>query len=142
MSRHRSRPNGIRVIPEKIILEVREGTASSGKTPVRIFVGSESAQGRAERILIWSIEQVRDPARVYEIYLMKELKGFDRGKWLTGFTNYRFAIPAFAGQAGRAIYNDVDQIYLVDPGILFDHDLNDHGFLSIARNDTSVMVMD
>lgn len=142
MSRHRSRPNGIRVIPEKIILEVREGTASSGKAPVRIFVGSESAQGRAERILIWSIEQVRDPGRVYEIYLMKELKGFDRRKWLTGFTNYRFAIPAFAGQAGRAIYNDVDQIYLADPGLLFDHDLNDHGFLSIARNDTSVMVMD
>ncbi len=142
MPRHRSRPNGIRAIPEKIVLEVRGGIASSIKPPVRIFVGSESAQYRAERILVWSIEQVRDPSRVYEIYLMKELKGFNRRKWLTGFTNYRFAIPTFAGQVGRAIYNDVDQVYLTDPGELFDHDFQGHGFLTIAQNDTSVMVMD
>jgi hypothetical protein len=116
--------------------------ASSGKPPVRIFIGSEAAQYRAERILVWSIEQVRDPSRVYEIFLMKELSGFDRRRWLTGFTNYRFAIPAFAGQAGRAIYNDVDQIYLTDPGELFDHELQEHGFLTIAPNDSSVMIMD
>jgi hypothetical protein len=116
--------------------------ASSGKPPVRIFIGSEAAQYRAERILVWSIEQVRDPSRVYEIFLMKELEGFDRRRWLTGFTNYRFAIPAFSGQTGRAIYNDVDQIYLTDPGELFDHELQEHGFLTIAPNDTSVMVMD
>lgn len=142
MPRYRSRPKGIRATPEKIVLEVRGEIASSIKPPVRIFVGSESAQYRAERILVWSIEQVRDPSRVYEIYLMKELKGFNRRKWLTGFTNYRFAIPTFAGQAGRAIYNDVDQIYLADPGELFDHDMGDHGFLSIAQNDSSVMLMD
>jgi hypothetical protein len=115
---------------------------SSGKPPVRIFVGSESAQYRAERILVWSIEQARDPGRVYEIFLMKELSGFDRRRWLTGFTNYRFAIPELAGNCGRAIYNDVDQVYLTDPGELFDHDLQEHGFLTIAPNDTSVMVMD
>lgn len=142
MPRHRSRPKGIRAIPETIVLEAREGVASSGKPPVRIFIGSEAAQYRAERILVWSIEQVRDPSRVYEIFLMKELSGFDRRRWLTGFTNYRFAIPAFADQAGRAIYNDVDQIYLADPGELFDHELENHGFLTIAPNDTSVMVMD
>jgi uncharacterized protein len=142
MPRHRSRPEGIRAIPEKIVLGITEGTAFSGKPPVRVFIGSETAQYRAERALIWSIKQVRDPGRVYEIFLMKELHGFDRRKWLTGFTNYRFAIPAFAGQSGRAIYNDVDQIYLTDPGELFDHELNEHGFLSIARNDSSVMIMD
>jgi mitochondrial fission protein ELM1 len=142
MSRHRSRPKGIRAIPEKIVLEVIEGIVSSAKPPVRIFIGSEAAQGRAERILIWSIERVRDPGRVYEIFLMKELSGFDRQRWLTGFTNYRFAIPEFSGNCGRAIYNDVDQIYLTDPGELFDHDLQEHGFLTIAPNDTSVMLMD
>lgn len=142
MPRHRSRPQGIRATPEKIVLEVRDGFAHSHKPPVRIFIGSESAQGRAERILVWSIEQTRDPGRVYEIFLMKELSGFDRRRWLTGFTNYRFAIPEFSGNFGKAIYNDVDQVYLTDPGELFDHDLQEHGFLTIARNDTSVMVMD
>ena len=66
--------------------------------------------------------QVRDPARVYEIHLMKNVAGFDRRGWRTGFTCYRFAIPDFAGRTGKAIYNDVDQIYLADPALLFDLD--------------------
>lgn len=133
---------GTREQPERIVLGVREGCTPSVKPPVRIFVGTEPAQYRAERVLLWSIEQVRDPARVYEIYLMKDLVGFGRRGWLTGFTNYRFAVPHFAGGEGRAIYNDVDQIYLADPGELFDTDLQGHGFLSISGSDTSVMLLD
>lgn len=133
---------GMRTQPERVVLDVRDGVAPSGQLPVRIFVGTEPAQYRAERVLLWSIEQVRDPARVYEIYLMKDLAGFDRRGWLTGFTNYRFAIPHLAGGSGRAIYNDVDQIYLADPGELFDIDLNPYGFLALSDRDTSVMVMD
>ncbi|MFQ5659633.1 MAG: ELM1/GtrOC1 family putative glycosyltransferase [Gammaproteobacteria bacterium] len=128
--------------PECLVLPVADGTDPSGKPPVRIFLGTELAQYRAERIFIWSIERVRDPSRVYEIYLMKELEGFDRRRWLTGFTNYRFAIPDFAGRQGRAIYNDVDQIYLSDPALLFDTSMSGHGYLSINDNDTSVMLID
>ena len=95
---------------------MREGAAASGYPPVRIFLGSEPAQHRAERVFLWSIERVRDPGRVYEIWLMKRLRGFRSAGWTTGFTNYRFAIPHFAGGAGRAIYNDVDQIYLSRSG--------------------------
>ena len=139
----RSRPPGYRLQPEKIILEPKPSASSTqSQAPVRIFVGTETAQARAERIFVWSIEKVRNPSRTYEIFLMKELVGFDRRRWLTGFTNYRFAIPELAGGIGRAIYNDVDQIYLSDPGELFDINLGDHGFLSIAENDSSVMIMD
>ena len=70
--------------------------------------------------------KVRDPARVYEIHLMKDLRGFRRNGWTTDFTNYRFAIPQLAGRSGRAIYNDVDQIYLDNPARLFDLDLDGH----------------
>jgi len=133
---------GKRTQPECVVLGVRDGVAPSAKPPVRIFVGSEPAQYRAERIFLWSIERVRDPGRVYEIYLMKELAGFDHRGWLTGFTNYRFAIPHFAGGSGRAIYNDVDQVYLADPGQLFDADLDSHGFLALSDRDTAVMVID
>ena len=128
--------------PERVVLGMRDGATPNGKPPVRIFVGTEPAQCRAERIFIWSIEQVRDPSRLYEIYLMKELAGFDRRGWLTDFTNYRFAIPHFANRTGRAIYNDVDQIYLADPGVLFDTDLSHHGFLALSDRDTSVMLLD
>jgi hypothetical protein len=136
------RPPGFRERPECIVLAVRPGVTPSPRPPVRIFVGSEPEQYRAERILLWSIEQARDPARVYEIHVMADLIGFDRRRWLTGFTNYRFAIPHFAGGSGRAIYNDVDQIYLSDPAELFDMDMGQHGFLSISDRDTSVMLID
>ena len=133
---------GTRAQPECVVLGVREGVAPSPKPPVRIFLGTEPAQYRAERVFFWSIEQVRDPGRIYEIHLMKELVGFDRRRWLTGFTNYRFAIPHFAGGSGKAIYNDVDQVYLGDPGELFDVDVGEHGFLALSDEDTAVMLID
>lgn len=118
------------------------GVAPSSKPAVRIYVGTESAQFRAERAFVWSIMRVRDPARCYEIHLMKDFAGFERRLWLTGFTNYRFAIPELAGGEGRAIYNDTDQIYLKDPALLFDTPMHDHGVLSINDHDTSVMLID
>jgi mitochondrial fission protein ELM1 len=139
--RNRLRPPGSFAEPERIVLRPRGG-AVCNKPPVRIFVGSEPRQHRAERVLVWSVEQVRDPSRTYEIHLMKDLVGFDRRRWLTGFTNYRFAIPRLAGETGRAIYNDVDQIYLVDPAELFDLDMDGHGFLAISDRDSSVMLID
>ena len=74
--------------------------------------------------------------------MLRDLPGFDRRGWRTGFTNYRFAIPELAGRHGRAIYNDVDQIYLADPGLLFDLDMGPHGYLAISPEDTSVMLID
>ena len=41
-----------------------------------------------------------------------------------------------------AIYNDVDQVYLADPGELFDTDLGSHGFVSIGPPRHSVMLLD
>ncbi len=128
--------------PERIVLGVQPGHTPSDKPPVRIFLGSERAQFRAERTFLWSVEKQRDPSRIYEIYLLKELRGFSRRFWLTGFTNYRFAIPHFCGFQGRAIYNDADQIYLTDPAELFDLEMGQAGFLSINDRDTSVMLID
>ncbi len=125
-----------------VVLGVRPGHRASARPPVRIFLGTESAQFRAQRVFVYSVEKYRNPGRVYEIHLMKDLPGFDRSGWRTGFTNYRFAIPELAGGAGRAIYNDVDQIYTTDPAELFDLDLQDRGVLAISRRDTSVMLLD
>ena len=136
------RPPARRTTPDRIVLGVRAGHRPSDKPPVRIYLGTERGQFRAERIFLWSIEKHRDPSRIYEIYLMRDLKGFRRGFWLTGFTNYRFAIPAFAGFEGRAIYNDADQVYLTDPAKLFDTAMDRAGFLSINDRDTSVMLID
>lgn len=126
-------------LPQRLFLPP---SASPSKPTVRIYLGTEPGQYRAERVFVWSVLQHRDPTRGYEICVMKNLAGFDRRRWVTGFTNYRFAIAHYAGGTGRAIYNDVDQIYLRDPGELFDTPMNDHGFLSIHHADTSVMLID
>ena len=131
-----------RTRPERIVLGVRDGHRPSDKPPVRIFLGSERNQFRAERVFIWSVEKHRDPGRIYEIHLLKGLKGYISGFWITGFTNYRFAIPHFCDYAGRAIYNDVDQVWLTDPAELFDRPMDGKGFLSINDHDTSVMLVD
>ena len=129
--------------PDCIVLGVKPGVSPSPKPPVRIFLGTQPEQYRPERVFFWSIEQVRDPSRVYEIYLMKGMPGYRRTwLWNTGFTNYRFAIPHYAGYRGRAIYNDVDQTYHADPAELFDMDMGDHAVLAVSRTDTSVMLMD
>jgi mitochondrial fission protein ELM1 len=128
--------------PQKVTLDVQPGVAPSNKPPVRIFLGTEDGQYRAERVFIYAIERVRDPTRAYEIHLMKDLPGFFRLGWRTGFTNYRFAIPDLAGRQGRAIYNDVDQIYTADPAELFDLDMNGHGYLTLSAEETSVMLID
>ena len=138
----RTRPPATESTPDRILMGIRPGHEDKGLPPVRIYLGSERHQFRAERAFLWSVEKHRDPGRVYEIYLMRDLRGFSRGFWLTGFTNYRFAIPAFCRFEGRAIYNDADQIYLTDPAELFDLEMAEAGFLSINDRDTSVMLID
>ena len=129
--------------PDCIVLDVKPGVPPSPKPPVRIFLGTQAEQYRPERVFFWSLEQVRDPGRVYEVHLMKGMSGYRRTwLWNTGFTNYRFAIPSYAGYQGRAIYNDVDQTYHADPAELFDLDMEGHAVLAVSRTDTSVMLMD
>ena len=136
------RPDGVRDFPELLRLDVEPGVKPNGKPPVRIFLGTEAGQYRAERVFVWSIKNTRDPARAYEIYFMKDLRGYDRTGWKTGFTNYRYGIPSMGGGKGRAIYNDVDQIYLSDAGELFDLDMGGAGMMCITERETSVMLID
>lgn len=126
----------------RLQLACRAGFPASDRSPVRIFIGSEPAQHRAERVLLWSIERHRDPGRRYEITILRDLPGFQRRRWTTGFTNYRFAVPHLAEGRGLALYNDVDQIYRTDPAELLDGDLGDHGFLAVTADDSSVMLVD
>jgi mitochondrial fission protein ELM1 len=133
---------GVRDLPQKVVLPARSGTTPSDKPPVRIYLGTEPGQYRAERVFIYSVDKVRDPSRVYEIHMMKDVRGYDRRWWLTGFTNYRFAIAEWAGAKGRALYHDVDQIVLADPAELFDSDMQGKGFLAISPDDTAVMLID
>ena len=127
---------------QPVRFDVLPGVMPVDRPPVRIFLGTEPAQHRAERVFFHSLIRARDPARVYEVYRMTRLPGFAQGRWRTGFTNFRFAIPDLAGRHGRAIYNDVDEIYLADPAPLFDLPMVEAGYLAITPADTAVMLID
>ncbi|MEE8165372.1 MAG: hypothetical protein V3T64_07380, partial [Myxococcota bacterium] len=127
---------------ECVVLPPRSEAPAADRPPVEIYLGTEPAQYRANRVFVWSIEKVRDPGREVRIHLMSEMPGFNRRLWTTGFTNFRFAIPALAGGQGRAIYNDEDQIYLTDPGVLFDQTMENAALLSISDSESSVMLID
>jgi mitochondrial fission protein ELM1 len=141
-SPRRDEAAALRTVMECIVLPARPGAPPSSRPPVEIYLGTEPAQYRANRVFGWSIEKVRDPGREVRIHVMSELEGFDRRGWTTGFTNYRFAIPALAGGRGRAIYNDEDQIYLTDPGVLFDLDMGGAAYLATSDSESSVMLVD
>ncbi len=136
------RPLGTRTQPPVVVFAAQPGSPGVDLPPVRIFLGTEPLQYKAERVFLFSVAKHRNPDRRYEVYLMKDLAGYDRKGWATGFTKYRFAIPYMAGGTGRAIYNDVDQIYLADPAELFDRDMDGAALLAIDQHETSVMLMD
>jgi len=111
-----------------VVLEARPDAQAA--PTVRIFLGTRPEQYRAERVFFYSLLQVRNPDRRYEVYR------------LTGLANGRFAVPELAGRHGRAIYNEVGQIYLADPAELFDQPMGEHGYLALHPEETTVMLID
>ncbi len=80
-------PPGQNAEPLRLVLE--PAAPPNGKPPVRIFIGTEPRQLRAERVLIRSIARHREPGRAYEIHLMKNIKGIERPRLATGFSHCR-----------------------------------------------------
>jgi hypothetical protein len=107
---------------------------------VRIFVGTEPAEQRAERALLWSILRNRDPRRAYRIIWLRELAGFESAGRETQFEGYGFAVPHLCAGAGRALYCGVDQVFERDPAQLYDAELGDCAWLSAP--DASLMLID
>lgn len=61
--------------------------------------------------------------------------GWHTGRWATPFSGFRWAVPAYCGYQGRAIYMDTDMIVLTDIARLWQAPL-DEGKVVMARSDT------
>ncbi len=94
---------------DRVALGVRPGHPPSAAPPVEILLLSEDIHQRAERIFVWSLDVVRDPARVYHIHFARSPDGL--------IDETRCAAMQ------RAIVNEVGQIYFADPALLFDLEL-------------------
>tara|TARA_Y100001933_G_scaffold259679_3_gene310111 strand:- start:1504 stop:2151 length:648 start_codon:yes stop_codon:yes gene_type:complete len=116
--------------------------------PIRIFIGTDIHNVKAEQALIYSIR--RNTTREVEIHLMdqtrnrgEEWQGWQNtGAWATCFSCFRWAIPAACRFEGRAIYLDSDQLVLGDIGELFDIDMEGKAFATSPSRESSVAVFD
>lgn len=114
--------------------------------PIRIFVGSDIYNIKAETALKWSI--LKHASCPIDFCIMSRFNNDStwRGwshtdKWATCFSCFRWAIPAACGFQGRAIYLDSDMIVLSDIKNLFDQDCS-KGVATTPKRESSVMVMD
>jgi hypothetical protein len=123
---------------------------------VKIFVGSEPGNEKAEKALHWSI--INTSSTPVEInWMCDKYKGSvwdgwnknrdhrmqDSGEgWKTNFSAFRWAIPELCKFSGKAIYLDVDQIVLKDIKQMWDLDLGGYAALAINPLRTDVMLMD
>lgn len=123
--------------------------------PVRIFIGSEIGNEKAEKALHWSI--INTSSGPVEVNWMndkykgsiwdgwnkrREHRKQDTGEgWKTNFSAFRWAIPELCNFNGRAIYLDVDQIVLKDIRQMWSLRFGQSAALAINLFRTDVMLM-
>lgn len=116
---------------------------------IRVFVGTSPNHEDAEMeaSLEWSLRRFgTDAVEITWMKLRREgfFSGWDTSTWATPFTPFRWAVPELCGFRGRAIYVDVDFLFLEDPRLLFEQPIPE-GKIALTKNGgsrTCVMVWD
>ena len=99
--------------------------------PIRIFIGTDRSQIVPTAVLQHSITS-RTDADV-EFHELKDLKTGLEGDFYTGFSFYRWRIPAACDFGGLAIYLDADIVVLCDVLELWEQDMDGHSHLCRRR---------
>jgi hypothetical protein len=121
---------------ERATHKVSQPAVSNGREPVRLYIGTDPQQRKAEQALEYSIRRyTKGPV---EITWMDYSRGglwadwkigrdynalptsASRTAWATNFSAFRFAVPEAAGFRGRAIYLDSDMIVIRDLRDMFE----------------------
>jgi lipopolysaccharide biosynthesis glycosyltransferase len=123
---------------------------------IKIFIGTEAGNEKAEKALHYSI--IQNSSGPVEIYWMSDKykdsvwDGWNKGRehrdqnsgvgWKTNFSVFRWTIPELCGFKGKAIYLDVDQIILKDIRKMWELPMNNAAVLAIKPERTDVMLID
>jgi hypothetical protein len=104
---------------------------------MRIFVGTDASQRIATRVLAHSIRaHASGPVEVVpmeELDIPRPRDPANRPR--TGFSMYRFAIPALCGHAGRALYVDADMQVFGDVAELWRLPFGRHRVLCTSQHE-------
>jgi mitochondrial fission protein ELM1 len=130
-------PTGAAIRVDRTTLEADSESARS--PTVRIFVGTQMGQARAERAICWSIRQHRSPDRNYAIHWIRPLTSRGAPDALEGCAYW---VPQLCGGRGRALFCTVDQILLSDPAVLFDLPMGGYPLLGPSSGDGSTLLID
>jgi hypothetical protein len=140
-------------IKNKNVIKIK---SMNNENPIKIFVGSEPGNVKAEKALHWSIINTSTvPVELNwmtDIYPGSVWDGWNKGRdhrkqdsgegWKTNFSAFRWAIPELCGFKGRGIYLDVDQILIKDIKQMWELPMYEKMVLSITVERTDVMLMD
>ena len=121
------------------------------KSPIKIFVGCDPNNCDLEQMMVLDYSIKKHTSEPYEIVWMQLSKdpknfwysnpekneGWHTEDWVTPFSGFRWAIPAYCNYEGRAIYMDGDVIILSDIADLWNHPIND-GSIVIAKGEPFV----
>lgn len=90
--------------------------------PMLVFVGADESQMLAANVLAYTINKhASRPVRVVPMCNLRVRQPKDeKNQARTGFSFYRFAIPALAGYRARALYVDSDMLVFSDLAELWD----------------------
>jgi hypothetical protein len=94
---------------------------------IRVFVGCAPSHEdiESQAVLEWSLRKhASEPVEIEWMKLSRDPasfwfsdgagRGWNTSQWATPFSGFRWAVPAFCGFEGRAIYCDSDVIFLAD----------------------------
>lgn len=106
---------------------------------IRICVGTGPRWAMHERVLRHSIE--RHASEPIDLVFIDPLRFGMQNTGCTGFTNVRWSVPELCGNAGFAIYLDIDMLLLSDIADLWQY--RERGrYVCMMDGSTEVMVMD
>lgn len=105
--------------------------------PIRFFIGTDANGGCAECQMVLEYSIWKNCSRPYEINWMaisddpnSFWDGWETRTWSTPFSGFRYGIPEYCGYEGQAIYQDDDQMWLVDPAELWDIEIQDPNIMT------------
>lgn len=114
---------------------------------IKIFIGSCIHNLKAEIALEYSIR--KNTERDTEIIWMRTtahgdpaFQDWNKYRWGTGFSLFRWVVPELCNFEGKAIYMDVDMLVLGDIGELWDSPIPEDKAVYSIPNNSSVMLMD
>ncbi len=111
---------------------------------IRVFVGCDPNNCDLEQMMVLKYSILKHTKADVQFHWMqlsndpdsfwysnsKIEEGWNTKSWATPFSGFRWAIPAYCGYEGRAIYMDADIFVLSDIQELWDHNLNSESIIA------------